>query len=93
MRAALRAAGFAVIPSNNQTTLGIEWFEEQQARIAGKSHPVLWLHLVIGPEFPVMAANLAPQPEGRPRWTCPDDRGEGRPLSAVAPHPSVFELQ
>ena len=59
MRAALRAAGFAVISSKNQTTLGIEWFEEQQARIAGKSQPVLGLHLVMGPEFPVMAANLA----------------------------------
>jgi SAM-dependent methyltransferase len=59
MRAALHAAGFAVISSKNQTTLGIEWFEEQQARIAGKSQPMLGLHLVMGPEFPVMAANLA----------------------------------
>jgi SAM-dependent methyltransferase len=59
MRAALRGAGFAVVSSKNQTTLGIEWFEEQQAGIAGKSQPMLGLHLVMGPEFPVMAANLA----------------------------------
>jgi ubiquinone/menaquinone biosynthesis C-methylase UbiE len=57
MGAALRAAGFAVISLKNQTALGIEWFEEQQAR--SKPQSVLGLELVMGPEFSAMAANLA----------------------------------
>ena len=57
MGAALRAAGFAVISSKNQTALGIEWFEEQQAR--SKPQSVLGLELVMGPDFSAMAANLA----------------------------------
>ena len=59
MRSALCAAGFAVISSKNQTTLGIEWFEEQQARRTGRPQSVLGLEFVMGPEFSAMAANLA----------------------------------
>lgn len=59
MGAALRAAGFVVISSKNQTALGVEWFREQQARSAGKPQSVLGLELVMGPEFSPMAANLA----------------------------------
>lgn len=59
MREALRAAGFAEISSFDRTASGIEWFDEQQSlRLIGRALPPLGLHVVMGPEFPTMAANL-----------------------------------
>lgn len=59
MRVALRDAGFAEVSWIDQTAAGIEWFDEQQSlRPIGGPQPALGLHLVMGPEFSVMAANL-----------------------------------
>lgn len=59
MREALRDAGFAEVSAFDRTTSGIEWFDEQQAlRPIGGALPSLGLHVVMGPEFPTMAANL-----------------------------------
>lgn len=59
MREALRDAGFAEISAVDRTASGIEWFDDQQAlRPIGGALPSLGLHLVMGPEFPAMAANL-----------------------------------
>lgn len=59
MRAALRDAGFVEISWIDQTAAGIKWFEEQQsARAAGKPQAVLGLHVIMGPDFPAMAANF-----------------------------------
>lgn len=59
MRAALRDAGFVEVSSFDRTALGIEWFGEQQSlRPIEGPLPSLGLHIVIGPEFPRMAANL-----------------------------------
>jgi hypothetical protein len=59
MREALRNAGFAEVSLLDRTALGIEWFDEQQAlRSIGGAPPSLGLHVVMGPEFPTMVANL-----------------------------------
>ena len=60
MREALRDAGFAEVSSLDLTASGIRWFDEQQSlRPMGGALPPLGLHVVMGPEFPTMAANLA----------------------------------
>lgn len=59
MRESLRDAGFAEVSWIDQTASGTKWFDEQQSsRTMGESQPSLGLHLVMGPEFPTMAANL-----------------------------------
>jgi SAM-dependent methyltransferase len=58
MRVALCDAGFAEVSWIEQTASGIEWFDEQSLRTIGGPQPSLGLHLVMGPEFPMMAANL-----------------------------------
>lgn len=59
MRDALRDAGFAEVSSLDRTAAGVEWFDEQQAlRPIGGDQPSLGLHVVMGLEFPTMAANL-----------------------------------
>ncbi len=59
MRESLRDAGFAEVSWIDQTASGTKWFDEQQSlRTMGESQSSLGLHLVMGPEFPTMAANL-----------------------------------
>jgi SAM-dependent methyltransferase len=59
MRASLRDAGFAEVSWIDRTAWGIKWFDEQQSlRPIGGALPSLGLHVVMGPEFPTMAANL-----------------------------------
>src|SRR5262249_18109660 len=60
MRESLRDAGFAEVSWIDQTASGIKWFDEQQSlhTMAGSQSSV-GLHLVMGAEFPAMAANLA----------------------------------
>ena len=59
MGEALRDVGFAEVSAFDRTASGIEWFDEQQAlRPIGGELPPLGLHVVMGPEFPAMAANL-----------------------------------
>jgi ubiquinone/menaquinone biosynthesis C-methylase UbiE len=56
MRDALAAAGFAVISWADKTQAALSWFAEQGE--SGAAPPPLGLHLVMGPDFPAMAANL-----------------------------------
>ena len=56
MRVALCDAGFAEVSWIEQTASGIESFDEQSLRTIGGPQPSLGLHLVMGPEFPMMAA-------------------------------------
>lgn len=59
VREVLRDAGFAEVSCLDQTASGIEWFDRQQSlRLAGGPQPSLGLQVVMGPEFPTMAANL-----------------------------------
>ena len=60
MRTAIEAAGFRTIAWTDRSEEGIAWFEQQQqARVeAATASPRLGLHLVMGPDFPAMAANL-----------------------------------
>jgi SAM-dependent methyltransferase len=59
MGESLRDAGFAEVSWIDRTASGIKWFDEQQSSptMAG-SQSSLGLHLVMGAEFPAMAANL-----------------------------------
>jgi hypothetical protein len=56
MRDALNGAGFEEVSWGDKTAEGVEWFAEMQAR--KQSSPSLGLHVVMGPEFAGMAANL-----------------------------------
>ena len=65
MRAALEQAGFEVVTWDDRTQAGVEWSAEQQkartaAQAAGQAvaTPPLGLHVVMGPDFPALAANL-----------------------------------
>ena len=59
MRESLRDAGFAEVSRTDHTASGAKWFDEQQFfRTMEESQSSLGLHLVMGPEFPTMAANL-----------------------------------
>jgi SAM-dependent methyltransferase len=63
MRVTLEQQGFRVVTWNDQTDLGVAWFEQQQkaraqAASSPASPPPLGLHLAMGPEFPAMGANL-----------------------------------
>jgi SAM-dependent methyltransferase len=58
MRESLRDAGFAEVSWVDQTASGTKWFDEQQSLRAMGESSSLGLHLVMGPEFPTMAANL-----------------------------------
>ena len=60
MHESLRDAGFAEVSWIDRTASGIKWFDEQQSLrpIGGAALPSLGLHVVMGPEFPTMAANL-----------------------------------
>jgi ubiquinone/menaquinone biosynthesis C-methylase UbiE len=56
MRVALEVAGFAVVSWADKTEAALSWFAEQSA--SGAPPPPFGLHLVMGPDFPAMAANL-----------------------------------
>jgi SAM-dependent methyltransferase len=59
MREILKAQGFRVISWIDQTEAGIAWFAERQATASPTPTPALGLHIVMGPDFPAMSANLA----------------------------------
>ncbi|MBV8653186.1 MAG: methyltransferase domain-containing protein [Alphaproteobacteria bacterium] len=68
MRAALTAAGFSELSFEDKTDAGLTWYAEQQARAAAGTRPALGIHVVMGAEFPGMAANLGRNlREGRAR--------------------------
>jgi len=68
MRRTLEQAGFKVIDWQDKSETGVAWFAEQQkARAAAQGNAAqasnaarasLGLHLAMGPDFPIMAANL-----------------------------------
>ena len=61
MRAALLERGFRIVSWTDRTEAGAAWFQEQRKARAEEGVPIvpiLGLHLAMGPEFPVMAANL-----------------------------------
>ena len=61
MRTALEQAGFTVVDWQDRTALAIDWFVERQKAQAAKpaaSPPALGLHVVMGPDFPMLGANL-----------------------------------
>ncbi|MBV8187957.1 MAG: methyltransferase domain-containing protein [Alphaproteobacteria bacterium] len=68
MRRTLEQAGFKVIDWQDKSETGVAWFAEQQkARAAAQGNAAqasnaarasLGLHLAMGPDFPLMAANL-----------------------------------
>lgn len=57
LRDILRRAGFSEISWDDKTAAGIEWFAQQRPPEQGKS--ALGLHIIMGPDFAEMAANLA----------------------------------
>jgi SAM-dependent methyltransferase len=59
MREILEAQGFRVISWIDRTEAGIAWFAERQATAPVAPTPTLGLHIVMGPDFPTLSANLA----------------------------------
>lgn len=60
MRSALELAGFTAVSWIDTADQGLAWLARQQSeRQAESAAPPLGLHVVMGPEFPAMAANLA----------------------------------
>jgi SAM-dependent methyltransferase len=57
MRFTLEQQGFRVLIWADRTEAGVAWFDKQKAR-ATASPPLLGLHLVMGPGFRAVAANL-----------------------------------
>jgi hypothetical protein len=67
MREALARAGFVEVSWADKTDAGQAWAAEIQAELEAKPAP-LGLHLVMGPQFAEMAANLGRNlQEGRVR--------------------------
>jgi SAM-dependent methyltransferase len=61
MRTALEQAGFAVVDWQDRTAAAVDWFIEQQKARAARPDappPALGLHVVMGPDFPKLGANL-----------------------------------
>lgn len=61
MRAALEHQGFGVVSWKDHTEAAIAWFAQMrqaQAAASPQAPPALGLHLVLGPDFATMAANL-----------------------------------
>ncbi|MFZ4539691.1 class I SAM-dependent methyltransferase [Propionivibrio sp.] len=59
MKTAIETAGFVVRDWIDQTEVAVAWWEAQAARrVSGAVPAGLALPLIMGPEFPVMAANL-----------------------------------
>lgn len=57
MRAALDAAGFAVLSWQDKSDEAIDWFARQAA--AGRGRSPLGIHVAMGEDFPGMTANMA----------------------------------
>lgn len=60
MKSALEAQGFEIVSWVDRTDAGVEWFAELEKRQAATlaAPGALGLHLVMGPEFKTMGANL-----------------------------------
>jgi SAM-dependent methyltransferase len=59
-REAVEAAGFEVVSWEDRTQATLEWLAQRQAAQPAPSDPApLGLHLVIGPDFPVLLGNLS----------------------------------
>jgi SAM-dependent methyltransferase len=58
MREALRQSGFEEVAWTDQTAAGLAWFGQQRAAPIPAQPPALGLHVVMGPEFKGMMANL-----------------------------------
>ena len=59
MRRALSRAGFTEVSWEDKTESGREWFAAQRAGSSGSAGPpALGIHVVMGPEFSSMAANV-----------------------------------
>lgn len=59
LRALLETAGFVIERWDDGTAAATEWFSTMTDRVQATGAPPLGLHLVLGPEFGVMARNLA----------------------------------
>jgi SAM-dependent methyltransferase len=60
MRVALEGQGFRIVSWVDRTDVGIGWFaERQKAQTAAEGQPPIGLHIVMGPDFPIMSNNLA----------------------------------
>jgi len=57
-RAALAAAGFAVVAERGRGDFALEFFRAMQARIAAKGRPALGLHIVMGASAAQKTANM-----------------------------------
>jgi ubiquinone/menaquinone biosynthesis C-methylase UbiE len=58
MRAALEAAGFRILEWSDHTAVARDWFIERRKATAGGGSSPLGLHLAMGPDMAIMAANL-----------------------------------
>lgn len=59
MRAYLLEQGFRIVSEADRTEAGVAWFaDHERARARSASSQALGLHLVMGPDFGVMAGNL-----------------------------------
>jgi hypothetical protein len=69
MRSALKSGGFTEVSWDDKTDAGIAWFAQQRVIRQGAADRLpLGIHVVMGPEFAVMTANLARNlQEGRAR--------------------------
>ncbi len=57
LRALLEASGFTISSWEDTSAAGREWFTRVAATIQQRGLPPLGFHLLLGPEFPVMARN------------------------------------
>ncbi len=58
LRAGLEAAGFEVAVWRDVTADGIDWLGRMRAKLAESGPPPLGLHLILGPEWAEMFANV-----------------------------------
>ncbi len=66
MRTALQLAGFGTRSWVDQTELGVEWFRDRLAAVAGQTAPPkLGLHLLVGEVAPIMLRNMLDNLERR----------------------------
>jgi len=58
LRAHLKGAGLEPFHWNDTTAKGLAWFQERNARAAGSGPSALGFHLLMGPDFQEMGANM-----------------------------------